>query len=359
LIIGGDSGSESARHGSGWIDDVAIYAAALSGAAVLNHYVAGTPPRPPTQLVTAIGNAQVGLQWANNSEPDLAGYDVYRATVSGGPYVKLNGSLLTAARYTDTTAVNGTTYYYVVRAIDTDANASPNSSEVSAKPYASSYRDAVTSTAGLVSYWRLGESSGTTAVDQLLRNPGTYSGGVTLGEPGVLAGDPDKAVRLDGTSGVMTVPTSASLDPNSITVELWARSSGATWNQTGWLASKRDKFVLHPWAGSKQVCFYVQTGGGSWQAPVCFTPADITIWHQYAGTYDAASGKLTLYLDGIAVDSRTVVAASLNSSANDLIIGGDSGSESARHGSGWIDDVAIYAAALSGAAVLNHYVAGT
>src|SRR5688500_14316091 len=48
-------------------------------------------------------------------------------------------------------------------------------------------------------YWRLGETSGTTAADETASaSPGTYAGGVVLGVPASLAGDPDTAVRFDG-----------------------------------------------------------------------------------------------------------------------------------------------------------------
>ena len=57
-------------------------------------------------------------------------------------------------------------------------------------------------------YWRLDETSGTTAADTIGGNAGTYSGGVTLGIPGAVAGD--TAASFDGT-GQVTVPDSASL----------------------------------------------------------------------------------------------------------------------------------------------------
>ena len=92
------------------------------------------PPAPPTGLVATAGNTQVALDWADNGEPDLAGYSVYQGTSPGGPYTKLNGSLLTSSSYTDTGLSNGTAYYYVVRAENDTAQESGNSSEVNATP---------------------------------------------------------------------------------------------------------------------------------------------------------------------------------------------------------------------------------
>ena len=96
-----------------------------------------TPPAKPTGLGATAGNNQVTLGWTANGEPDLAGYRVYRSTslpvaTTGTP---LNGAtLLTTAGFLDTSAVNGTTYHYVVVAVDTSSNASAPSDPASATP---------------------------------------------------------------------------------------------------------------------------------------------------------------------------------------------------------------------------------
>lgn len=96
------------------------------------------PPATPTGLGAAAGDATVSLDWDDNAEEDLAGYNIYRSTTSGSGYTKLNGSLLASSDYTDNDVINGTTYYYVVTAADTNANESDYSSEVSAYPSAGS-----------------------------------------------------------------------------------------------------------------------------------------------------------------------------------------------------------------------------
>jgi hypothetical protein len=95
-----------------------------------------TPPAAVTGLTAAASDGQIKLDWNAGSEPDLAGYDVFRSTTtpvltSGSP---LNGATrLTAPTYTDTTAFNGTAYNYVVRAADTAGNRSV-SAPVNATP---------------------------------------------------------------------------------------------------------------------------------------------------------------------------------------------------------------------------------
>lgn len=93
-----------------------------------------TPPSAPTGLTTTAGIGTVSLDWNNNGESDLAGYNVYRSTTSGSDYAKLNSSLLTSSDYSDSNVSNGTTYYYVVTAVDTGSNESGYSGEVSATP---------------------------------------------------------------------------------------------------------------------------------------------------------------------------------------------------------------------------------
>jgi len=88
----------------------------------------------PTGLAATAGSGTVSLNWNNNTEVDLAGYNVYRSTTSGSGYGKLNGSPLGSSDYADNSVTNGTTYYYVVTAVDTGSNESGDSSEVSATP---------------------------------------------------------------------------------------------------------------------------------------------------------------------------------------------------------------------------------
>ncbi len=93
-----------------------------------------TPPSAPTGLDATAGDGTVSLDWDDNSEDDLEGYNVYRSTASGSGYSQLNGPLLSTSDYTDNSVTNGTTYYYVVTAVDTSSNESGNSNEDSAEP---------------------------------------------------------------------------------------------------------------------------------------------------------------------------------------------------------------------------------
>ena len=90
-----------------------------------------TTPTAPTGLAATAGNAQVSLTWSVSS--GAASYHVKRATTSGGPYTQVGAPASPA--YTDTSVTAGTTYYYVVSALNS-AGESVNSAQVSATPVA-------------------------------------------------------------------------------------------------------------------------------------------------------------------------------------------------------------------------------
>jgi len=55
---------------------------------------------------------------------------LFRGTVSGGAYAKINSALVALLSYTDSTVQSGTTYYYVITAVDSGGNESVFSKQV-------------------------------------------------------------------------------------------------------------------------------------------------------------------------------------------------------------------------------------
>jgi subtilase family serine protease/flagellar hook assembly protein FlgD/WD40 repeat protein len=89
------------------------------------------PPAAPTGLAAVPGDARVTLAWNASPEPDVTGYRVYRGLTAGGPYTRI--ASVGAPTYLNTGLVNGTTYYYVVTALDA-AFESGNSNQAAATP---------------------------------------------------------------------------------------------------------------------------------------------------------------------------------------------------------------------------------
>ncbi len=93
-----------------------------------------TPPATPANLTASVSGANIVLDWDDNTEQDLAGYTVSRASAEEGPYTLLTSSPITASTYTDTTATLGVPQYYHVEAVDTSSNASPDASASATLP---------------------------------------------------------------------------------------------------------------------------------------------------------------------------------------------------------------------------------
>ena len=91
---------------------------------------AAVPPPAPAGLAAVPGDNRVDLSW--NAASGATSYNVKRSTVSGGPYSTIATDVATTS-FADTTAVNGTTYFYVVSAVNS-AGESPNSNQASATP---------------------------------------------------------------------------------------------------------------------------------------------------------------------------------------------------------------------------------
>jgi hypothetical protein len=94
-----------------------------------------SPPSPPMGFLAKTYNSKVCLDWDDNQETDVNGYNVYRSTNQGGAYGKINSSLVTDSNYIDETVVTDKTYYYVVTAVDIYNNESAYSLEESTVPY--------------------------------------------------------------------------------------------------------------------------------------------------------------------------------------------------------------------------------
>lgn len=77
-----------------------------------------TPSAGILGLFATGGNRSVTLEWQDNTDFNLAGYFVYRATDFTGPFAKVNLTAAASSYYFDSGLTNGVTYYYRVTTVD-------------------------------------------------------------------------------------------------------------------------------------------------------------------------------------------------------------------------------------------------
>lgn len=174
------------------------------------------PPRPlaPGNVVVASSNGVITLSWSTAFTAES--YSILRATTPGGPYTTI-ATGVTGTTYSDTTAVNGTSYYYVVTATNV-SGISPNSTEVGGAASPGGY-----------SYWPFNEASGSTAVDVWgARNATLFSSNVTR-----VAGVSGNGLRFDGTStSYATLPAGlVSALTGDFTISAWVKFDALQNNQ--------------------------------------------------------------------------------------------------------------------------------
>ena len=238
-----------------------------------------TVPPIPTGLAAIPGDGSITLNWIPSFT--ATGYYVKRATTSGGPYTTLG--TVTTTSYTDTGLTNGTTYYYVVSAVN-DFGETANSSEAGATPAEVKIRYAFEGNA---------QDNGS----------GGFHGTATeltyvTGKIGA------QAAQFDGTSSHVSIPRSVTDD---FTVAMWVKTT----DDGGWSGAQW-------WNGKGLVDGEVGGGGADWGTALVdgkfvvgigSAGGDTTFassvnindgaWHHVAATRNNTSGAVAIYVDGV------------------------------------------------------------
>ncbi len=350
----------------GTVDEVAVYAAALSASRVSAHLnAAGSAPPPPDPTVVApndlmatpISTSQIDLQWVDNSSNETE-FVVERDTASQftSPQATVLPSGTTQHSVTGLSA--STQYFFRVRARNA-TNASNWSGPATATtlaapppPPPSSYASIVLAD-DPVSHWRLGDT-GTTAADARGVNNGAYLNGAVTGATSLLVSDGlDKAVALDGVNDHVRVPSSASLGLSTqLSLEAWIKpTSLPAAGQFRSVVTKPEAYSLQ-FNGPRLELTIMQFGVRQrLQAPLGAIQAGST--YHVVGTFDGTTRRL--YVNGAQVASAGLTGGATNSSQG-LFVGSWSGSGELFAGT--VDEVAVYASALSAARVAAHRSAG-
>ncbi|MFD4994026.1 LamG-like jellyroll fold domain-containing protein [Cellulosimicrobium cellulans] len=200
---------------------------------------------------------------------------------------------------------------------------------------------------GVRGVWSFGEASGTTVADSSgWARPGTLTGGASR-----VAGVHGGAVRLDGASGLVTVPDADALDPGAaLTVSAWVRPERVA---TQYVVKKAQGYEVDGYelglSAAGKAFFRVNQASAGNAHRVDSTgayPSDGQRWVHLAGTFDGS--RVRLFVDGVEQGS-VPGPATVGANALPLLVGNEPGGGYALRGA--VDEVTVYDRALSAAEV--------
>ena len=97
----------------------------LSGSLAVPRMLDTAPPATPTGVSATVEPVRnVHLHWTANSEPDLAGYHVYRSLTASGTLTRITTSSVAANDYLDSAAPDSVSLWYAISAVDATGNES-------------------------------------------------------------------------------------------------------------------------------------------------------------------------------------------------------------------------------------------
>ncbi|MEU9399231.1 LamG-like jellyroll fold domain-containing protein [Streptomyces sp. NPDC048242] len=314
-----DMPTDTLGHYSGLMAEAAIFNQPLDAATVTNQYTAATASAKVLQTITLpSGKTQNTVQY--NAVDDT----ISQETDNNGGVWKLVPPTVTG------------------------------SSQV--------YRSSVMG-AGPSGYWRLSDSSGSSAANEVNTGRATYNN-VTLGTAGPYSAADVKAATFANASSSYASPGRSEVDTSkNFSVSAWVNLSTNTRNYTavsqdgtyhagfylGYEHSQNKWALRVPTADSS-------SGNLTTQAVYSTATATTGQWTHLAATYDASTGLLSLYVNGTL--QGTVARPNVWSATGSLQIGRAlyAGSQT-DYWNGSLGDVAVFRSALSAAQVSQEWTA--
>ncbi len=350
LYLGFRPAGGPATYFSGVMDDVSVFNRALSAVEIAALYKAGAstnsvclPPAPPTittqpasQSVTA-GNDALPFTVAATGTPLLT----YQWQFNG---VNLSGATGTSLTLANAQPGNAGNYAVIVSNSGGSANSSTavltvNTPTITWAP------------SGLVSWWRAEWD----ANDALGTNNGTLNGGVTFA-PGKVG----QAFDLDGSTGYIKIPASASLTmsgASGLSLECWIKPADYSihplieWNNGGTAGVQLWLYGTQSFQGA-----FVDTSGNPHTLNAPSNLINTNDFQHLAATYDHASGNAVLYYNGAQV-LTTNLGSVTPQTGYDLYLGHRPGTTN--YYNSLLDEVGVYNRALSATEVAAIYNEGS
>ena len=293
------------------------------------------PSQPGTPSVSALSASEIDLNWgAATDNVGVTGYRIERCNGAGcTSFAQI--ATATGASYNDTSVLASTSYTYRVRAVDAAGNLGAYSSTVTVSTPAS--------VLGLVAAYGFDEGSGTTVTDA----SGNGNNGTVVNGTWVTTGEFGRAIQFNGTSTVINIPNSPSLQlTTGMTLEAWVNPSAVSSAWRDVVYKGNDNYYLEATStnGSKPDAGVI--AGGSYGDAFGTATLATNTWSFLTETYDG--GTLRLYINGTQV-AATAHTGAITVSSNPLQIGADS--IYGQYFKGLIDNVRVYNTALTAAQI--------
>jgi hypothetical protein len=247
------------------------------------------------------------------------------------------------------------TYTVTVTNVAGKATSSPATLTLYTPP-ANSYEAAVVS-AGPLAYWRLNETSGTVAFDNMGGYDSTHVGNVTVGQPGprppLFPGFTanNDAVLFDGTTASSSSP-GVSLLNSRTNFTLCGWINPAVISQGGFFG--QNDVVEFRFLNGTTIELWTPYGSLDFAFGSAITVGD---WNFLVAS--ATSNSLKLYINGQLVATATTTASSgYGSSAYPFLLSGNTSGNTDPCLNGLLDEVVVYPRTLSDAEISTIYAAG-
>ena len=271
---------------------------------------------PPSGLVVSLINAQPVLSWLPPT--DAVSYNVKRGTNSGGPYTVIANT--PTPIFTDNSATNASIYYYVVSYFNS-AQESGDSAEASVSfpgawyPFEGNVLDQ--------------SGNGNNGVN--------YAGSYIAGKVGA------QAIQFNGVSTYTRIPLS--IGSTNFTIAFWIRTT-ASGGGTNWYSGKGlvDGYVSTSVNDFGTALVTNKFALGIGNPDTTFVSAKAIndgLWHHVAATWNASSGAVQLYVDGL-LDTSGSGPSGPRTSPPNLRIGSIQTGVAGGFLNGSVDDLRLY-----------------
>ncbi len=335
--VGGSYNTDQIFNGT--IDEIRLFDDVRTAQEIANN--AGSELTDPTNEQGLVSNWQFDTA-SSTSVTDLAGSN--DLTLSNGATVGTpTGS------YNDTlTGGDGNDTLYGGVGSDTLSGGTGDDTLYAGDGVTEQSPDEVINGYNPVGYWRLGESSGTTVIDETGTNHGTYANGVTLGVAGPNTGITDTAADFDQTDDYIEIAHNSNLALSTGTIQLWFNA-----DEVG----SQKNYLINKKGGADELKVYVENGKLSVDLDgdkIEYTGVNADEWYHFSLSWGA--NGLELYLNGALVASDPTSTANLTGNTGPMVVGAKDGYN--EYWDGTIDEIVVLDSQLAPSEVSALYSSG-